>query len=206
MSQEYAPGRAVDVVGEGPTVLLWHGRGPNERGSLARLAEAVAGSGRRVVVPDWDSTADDGGRADLLSSLRFARETADHDPDELTLVGWSLGGIAAASLTLNQRRLGIGLQRTVLVASGAFPYDDPISGAPVGPAKQPVKRSTTVAFVHALRDELVTTEDVHRVHAEWSQAGWPVTLRELDADHFSIVEETADELASIVLRPPPRWE
>ncbi|KQY60478.1 hypothetical protein ASD11_13615 [Aeromicrobium sp. Root495] len=206
MTQEYAPGRLVDVVGEGPTVLLWHGRGPDNRLALTRLAAAVAASGRRVVVPDWDSTHEDGGRSDLLSSLRFARETADDDPDQLTLLGWSLGGIAAASLTLNQRRLGIGLARTVLVAAGAFPYDDPISGAPVGPAKPPVQRTTTVAFVHALRDELIATEDVHRAHADWSQAGWPVTLRELDADHFSIVEDTADEVASIVLRPPPSWE
>lgn len=206
MTQEYAPGRAVDVVGEGPTVLMWHGRGPDNRLALARLAGAVAASGRRVVVPDWDSTADDGGRADLLMSLRFARETAQDDPDELTLVGWSLGGIAAAGLTLHQRRLGIGLARTVLVAAGAFPYDNPISGSPVGPATPPVQRSTTVAFVHALRDELIPTEDVHRVHSEWSQAGWPVTLRELDADHFSIVDDTADEVASIVLRPPPAWE
>ncbi|RYJ05918.1 MAG: hypothetical protein EON52_09055, partial [Actinomycetales bacterium] len=89
-TQEYAPGRLVDVVGEGTTVLMWHGRGPDNRLALERLAAAVAASGRRVVVPDWDSTADDGGRADLLTSLRFARESADHDPDELTLLGWSL--------------------------------------------------------------------------------------------------------------------
>ncbi len=198
---EYAPGRAASVVGSGPTVLLWHGRGPNERLALARLAEEIAGHGRRVVVPDWDSTADDGGRADLLTSLRFARESADHDPDEVTLVGWSLGGVAAASLTLHQRRLGITLARTVCVAAGSFDRVDPISGSLLGDAPPRVERSTTIAFVHGLLDDFVLTDEVRRTHAQWNDAGWPTTLDELAADHFTIVDEHAATVAGIVVRP-----
>lgn len=67
MEVAYAPGRVADVVGNGPTVLLWHGSGPNERHALARLATAVATSGHRTVTPDWDVTSSDGGRADLLT-------------------------------------------------------------------------------------------------------------------------------------------
>jgi len=44
--------------------------------------------------------ADDGGRADLLDSVHFARERVDH-PDSLVLVGWSMGGLAAAGLTVD---------------------------------------------------------------------------------------------------------
>ena len=37
--EEYAAGRLLDSYGEsGPVVLLWHGRGPDERDVLARLA------------------------------------------------------------------------------------------------------------------------------------------------------------------------
>jgi len=198
---EYAPGRRADVTGDGPTVLLWHGRGPDERDALRPLAEAIAAHGRRTVVPDWDSTADDAGRADLLTSLRFARETADHDPGLLTLVGWSLGGIAAASLTLNQRRLGLVIARTVCVAAAPFPRIDPISGAMLGPATPPVQRTTTVAFVHGLRDELTPTDEVRRTHEQWHDSGWPVTLDELDADHFTIVAgRHAETIGGIVVR------
>mgnify|MGYP001627452120 CR=1 FL=1 len=204
MSQEYAPGRAVDVVGDGPTVLLWHGSGPNERRALAALAEAVAAHGRRVVVPDWDSTSPDLGRADLLGSLRFARESADHDPDELTLAGWSRGGIAAASLALHQRRLGIGFDRVVGIACTAFQHLDPITGARIETVTPPVQRSTTVAFVHGLRDDRATTEQAHQALADWTDAGWATTLTELDADHFTIVEEQAEPVASVICTPPTR--
>jgi len=199
---EYASGREAEVLGDGPTVLLWHGRGPNERDALRPLAEAVAAHGRRVVVPDWDSTAEDGGRADLFGSLRFARETAGHDPDRLTLCGWSLGGIAAASITLNQRRLGIGLARTALIAAAPFPRIDPISGAMLAAADPPVARDTTVAFVHGLSDDLTPTDRVHATHTQWVEAGWPATLDELDADHFTIVgPDHAPTIADIVVRP-----
>ena len=102
-------------------VLLWHGRGPNERGVLATLGRARRRAGPTVVVPDWSSEADDGGRADLLRSLRFTRETveaAGGDPGSLVLVGWSLGGTAAAGLTIHARRLGVGVARTVCLAGG----------------------------------------------------------------------------------------
>lgn len=199
MEVAYAPGRVADVVGDGPTVLLWHGSGPNERRALARLAAAVATSGHRTVTPDWDVTSSDGGRADLLTSLRFARETADHDPDELVLVGWSRGGVAAAGLTLNQRRLGIGLARTVCVAAAPFPRADPISGAMLGPASPPVARGTTVVFVTGLRDERTPIDEVRAVHRQWNQVGWPTTLHELDADHFSVVEDHAEDVAAVVV-------
>ncbi len=185
-------------LGTGPTVLLWHGRGPRESTALLPLAEEVAFRGRRAVVPDWDATADDGGRAALLTSLREARETSD-EPDALTLVGWSLGGIAAASLCVNQRRLGIGFGRVVCVAAAPFPRTDPISGRALGPAPARVERDTTVAFVTGLRDDLTPIDEVHATHRQWNDAGWPTTLHELDADHFSIVSDHAATIAEVVV-------
>src|SRR5215204_215731 len=111
-TEEYAPGRSIDIHGDGTKglVLIWHGRGPNERVALSPLATAVAAQDIRVLVADWNSQADDGGRADLLTSMRYAREHADAiglDPARLVVVGWSLGGTAAVSLAVHAKRLGL---------------------------------------------------------------------------------------------------
>jgi fermentation-respiration switch protein FrsA (DUF1100 family) len=123
---EYAAGRLADVFGEPtqPTVLLWHGQQPDARSSVRPLAELIAAHGLGVIAPDWDSYADDGGRADLLDSVHFARERVDH-PDSLVLVGWSMGGLAAAGLTVQAQRLGVAFAHTVCLA-GAFMVPDPI--------------------------------------------------------------------------------
>lgn len=69
--REYVEGLWADVHGHpadaGEIVLLWHGRGPSERDVLEPIASALTTVGRLVVVPDWDSTAYDGGR-----TARFA--------------------------------------------------------------------------------------------------------------------------------------
>src|SRR4030095_6009013 len=98
-TQEYAPGRSIDIHGDGTKglVLMWHGRGPNERAALSPLASAVAAQGIRVLVADWNSQADDGGRADLLTSMRYAREHADaigRDPARVGVGRGVLGGAA----------------------------------------------------------------------------------------------------------------
>ena len=199
MDLEHAPGRAVDVLGEGPTVLMWHGGSTDIRSSMGPLAAEVAERGRRVVVPDWDPLAADRGSTDVFTSLRFARETADHDPDELTILGWSMGGIAAASLCLNQRRLGIGFARVVLVAAAPFPRVDPISGERIGPATPPVERSTSVAFVNATHDQIIDLDDARATHDQWADVGWSTTFTEIDADHFTIVHDHARALADLVV-------
>lgn len=68
---EYAPERLADVYGDStqPTILLWHGMQANARTVLRPLAGLVAEHGAGVVAPDWDSHADDGGRAALLQSV-----------------------------------------------------------------------------------------------------------------------------------------
>ena len=144
---EYAAGRLADVFGTSspPTVLLWHGQQPDARCSVRPLADLLADHGLGVVVPDWDSSADDGGRADLLRSVHFARERLD-DPDCLVLVGWSMGGLAAAALTIEAQELGMGFAHTVCLA-GAFMVADPIFRHV--PETRAARRCTTVP-VHPL--------------------------------------------------------
>ena len=123
---EYAPGRLADVFGEPsqPTVLLWHGMQSDARSAVRTLAGLVAARGPAVVAPDWDAQADDNGRDDLLRSARFAAQRAGHEA--LVVVGWSMGGLAAAGLTINASRLDTALRHTVCLA-GAFTATDPIA-------------------------------------------------------------------------------
>src|SRR5687767_14482697 len=128
---EYAPGRRVDIHGDPArrTVLMWHGTQTDARASMRPLAQRLAECGAGVIVADWDSHAEDRGRADLLRSLRFARESSTPS-DGIVLVGWSLGGVAAAGATIHASRLGLRLRHTVCLA-GAFMVADPLSGDPL---------------------------------------------------------------------------
>src|SRR3954451_23369138 len=94
---EYAPGRLADLYGHpsDPTVLLWHGMQTDSRGAVVLLAEAIAVHRLFVVAADWNSHAPDAGRSDLLASVDFARHHGTGS-ERLILVGWSMGGLAAA--------------------------------------------------------------------------------------------------------------
>ena len=71
-----------------------------------------------------DSDADD--RDGLLTSVRDARARLE-DPDSLVVIGHGRSAVAAASLAIHQRRLGIGLDHVECVdADWLLP--DPLSG------------------------------------------------------------------------------
>lgn len=187
------------MIGDGPTVLMWHGRGPREADALLAIADLVSGRGRRVVVPEWDASAPDRGRSRLLETLQWSRDSADHDPDQLVLAGWSLGGIAAASLCLRQADTGVGLARVVCIAAAPFPRIDPLTGSALGPATPPVGVDTTVGFVTGTRDELIDLDAARACIDQWSAVGWPVTATEVDADHWSILSDHAAVVAAAVI-------
>ena len=193
---EYAPGRPADVhPGSGTGhVLLWHGRGPNERGVLATLAGLVARRGPTVVVPDWSSEAEDGGRADLLGSLRFTRDLVEaegRDPDTLVLVGWSLGGTAAAGLTIHARRLGVGVARTVCLAGG-FVAPDPISGEVLSGRVSTGREPAPFTLMHGIADDVAPVAMSRAFAQVLEQSRWPVELVELPTEHAGIVGTSHD--------------
>jgi dienelactone hydrolase len=185
---EYAPGRALDLIGEvGPTVLMWHGAQTDARSAMRPLAELVAGHGLTVVVPDWDSHAADGGRGHLLASAEFARERAG--ADGVVLVGWSLGGAAAAGLAISADRSGLAIAHTICLA-GAFVVRNPITGAPL-PARL---SSPPVPFklLHGSADDVVPAEISRSFAATLHDNGWPVEFVELAADHGAIAGAAYD--------------
>jgi dipeptidyl aminopeptidase/acylaminoacyl peptidase len=182
---EYAAGRHVDLYGDPAalSVLLWHGTQTDSRAAVGPLSELIAGHGLAVAAPGWDSHAADGGRSDLLRSVDFARERAV-DPDGLLLVGWSLGGLAAAGITVHAARFDVRFAHTVCLA-GAFMARDPVSGEkPTDGLSDGVASPFTL--LHGVADDVVPISQSRTFAAKLDKAGWPVDLVELDTDHGAI--------------------
>jgi dienelactone hydrolase len=192
---EYAAGRLADVVGRPsqPTVLLWHGQQADARSSVRSLVELLSDHGLGVVAPDWNSYSDDGGRGDLLNSVHFTRERVD-DPDGLVLVGWSMGGVAAAGLTIQAQQLGVAFAHTVCLA-GAFMVADPITGSiPANQMHGDAARSP-FTLLTGVADRVIPVAVAHDFAAALRRNDWPVEVVELPADHGSIAGATYDAVA-----------
>jgi dienelactone hydrolase len=187
---EYAHGRTLDLFddGAGPTVLMWHGAQTDARAAMRPLAQLLAGHGLTVVVPDWNSHADDGGRDDLLQSAAFARTHGGSDG--LVLVGWSMGGVAAAGLTINAERFDVSVRHTVCLA-GAFMARDPITASQLS-LPSPGQRSA-FTLLHGAADDVVPVEASRSFASLLSDNGWPVEFVELAADHGSIAGARYDD-------------
>ncbi|MBV8294063.1 MAG: esterase [Mycobacterium sp.] len=192
---EYAPGRFADVLGEPSqqTVVLWHGQQPDARATVRPLAERLVGHGLGVVVPDWNSFADDGGRADLLRSVQFARDRVD-DPDGLVLDGWSMGGVAAAGLTIQAPGLGVDFAHTVCLA-GAFMATDPIFDRVPAAQLDRGARRRPFTLLHGLADRVIPVAATRDFASALRRNDWPVQVVELPADHGSIAGASYDAVA-----------
>ena len=186
VTEQYAPGRSADLVGDmsQPTVLVWHGMQTDSRAAVGLLADALAAHRLGVVVPDWNSHADDGGRSDLLRSVSLAQSQAGAD-DGLVLVGWSMGGVAAAGLTLHAKQFDVTLRHTVCLG-GAFMAEDPIGGGHVGDALASATVGAPFTLLHGVRDDVVPVEASRAFAASLERVGWPVDVVELDTDHGAI--------------------
>ncbi|WP_436700449.1 hypothetical protein [Nocardioides sp. BYT-33-1] len=170
MQDQQAPGLNVAVHGHPnlDTLLLWHPAIGSDADAVGALASRIATRGGvRVVVPTWED-----GR-DLLRSVRYARQSAVHPPDRLSVVGYGAAGIAALSLAQHQQRLGIGLRRVTCV-DGAGDVGDPISGRPLG---APVARPDSVATEVDIVDVVASGNDwAGATVTAWQAAGWAATL------------------------------
>lgn len=180
---EYGPGRLVDVYGDAtqPTVLLWHGMQTDARAAFRPLAGMLAEHGASAVVPDWNSHADDGGRADLLGSLDFARDFASRG-NRIVLVGWSMGGAAAAAVALSGDAQ---LAHTVCLA-GAFMVPDPIFGRRATEHLSAQRIGAPFLLLHGRADDAVPVTASREFATALDRVGWPVELVELAADHGSV--------------------
>jgi dienelactone hydrolase len=168
----------------------------DSRGAVVLLAEAIAVHRLFVVAPDWNSHAPDAGRSDLLSSVDFARRHRTGS-ERLIVVGWSMGGLAAAGLTLHAEDLGDVIGHTVCLA-GAFTATDPISGRHLldgATGHGEGGASSSFTLLHGLHDDVVPFTASTTFAASLGRAGWPVEVVELDADHGSIAGARYDASA-----------
>lgn len=169
---------------------MWHGAQTDARATMRPLAERVADHGHRVVVPDWDSHAADRGFADLLGSLGFVRERRS-ELEALVLVGWSLGGAAAAGATFDAARLGLRLAGTVCLA-GAFMAIDPISGEHLPDRLEEMGTRPPFTLLHGVHDDVVPVDVTRKFAAMLREHSWPVELVELATDHGAIAGAAYD--------------
>ena len=138
-----------------PVVLVWHDRDQSATEALAAVGDLDA----TVVGGSWRPTADDGGREDLLTSVRDARaliEQQGGDPNDLGLIGFGLGAVAGAGLAQHAKRLGIGLG-TVICVTPRWDEPDPISGVLLS---GPPERVELVEDQAALAAAITRTERV----------------------------------------------
>lgn len=190
---DYSPGRSLEAFGrpDHGIALLWHGRGVDHGSSMRPLALRVARSGVLSLCVDWNSEASDGGRTDLLSSVRFARDLATQhglDPDSVVVAGWSLGGSAALSLATHSKRLGIGLGGVVLIAPGdGARLIEPITAAPLPQQFPPGAGRCRIDLTYGERDPLATPDLVSGLELRLRASGWDTSMHSVDADHAGVV-------------------
>lgn len=192
---EYAQGRFADVYGDPAqrTVLMWHGAQVDARATMRPLADHLAGYGVGVVVADWNSRADDRGRADLLASLHFAR-AASAAPDDIVLVGWSMGGVAAAGVSINAGLLNVKVAHTVCLA-GAFMAAEPLSGRPLPADLANYQVGAPFTLLHGVDDDVVPVAASEEFASMLRRHAWPVEVAELPTDHAGIAGAEYDPAA-----------
>jgi predicted esterase len=213
----YGHGKVLDTyaplaVVPSAVVLLWHGLGDDQRDVLEPLARATAALGVRVFVPDWQPSAPDGGRAQLLASLSFTREyslTSEHsatrpgadlasqpgDPG-IVLAGWSRGGKAAAGLAVNPQAVDGWRPRALVCLGSGFRNPAPTTGSSVlADAARTTATPVPCWLVHGTTDRVVAPSGSHELAAILTERGWPVQLEEPPTDHSGVVMAEYDPVA-----------
>ncbi|MFJ5229491.1 alpha/beta hydrolase [Kitasatospora sp. NPDC088391] len=183
-----------------PVVLLWHGRGPDERDVLAPLARAAAARGLRVLVPDWRPDAPDVGRAQLLASAALARELAAGA--RLVLAGWSLGAKAAVGAALNPAAFAGWRPDAVVAFAGSYATPAPSTGTtPLDdlPAAAP---GVPFHLLHGTADTVVDPARTRELHAALLAHGHPATLAEPPTDHAGVIGTAYSPTAARCLPTP----
>ncbi|MFB7248904.1 alpha/beta hydrolase [Streptomyces populi] len=194
-----ASGKLLDVYqpagasGPVPAVLLWHGRGPDERDVLALVARAAAKLGVIVLVPDWRPDAPDGGRTHLRESAVFVRQNVSDfggDPERIALAGWSLGGKAAVGVALNPAAFGDWRPQAIVGIAGSYASAAPTTGTvPIDDLRRggSLLPPIPVWLVHGTADSVVDIERSRELRSALMEQGWPASLNEVATDHAGVI-------------------
>lgn len=194
-----ASGQRLDVYrpatapAASPVVLLWHGRGPDERDVLAPLARAAASLGVVCLVPDWRPDADDSGRTHLRESAMFVQQNAAEfggDTGRIALAGWSLGSKAAIAAAIDPGALDGWRPRAVVGIAGGYTRPEPLTGrAPIDELTRADESLSAIPvwLIHGSADPVVDVQQSRQLHAALQHRGWPTSLYEPDTDHAGVI-------------------
>jgi predicted esterase len=173
------------------TVLLWHGRGKDERDVLGPLADHAAELGLLVLVPDWRSDEPDGGWTQLHESVDFLRERAADwggDPGRTVLAGWSLGARAAMATVLRPPRDGWRPSAVVGIAGNYLTSSDPRMGpAAIDDLVVTGQAPVPLWLRHGASDAVVDVRSAREFAPVAEAHGWPVSYTESQSDHAGVV-------------------
>ncbi|NUP35248.1 MAG: carboxylesterase family protein [Streptomycetaceae bacterium] len=185
--------RSAGAPDAAPAVLLWHGRGPDERDVLAPVARAAAALGVVVLVPDWRPDAPDGGRTHLRESAAFVRRNVAEfggDPGRIVLGGWSRGGKAAVGVAVRPAAFDGWRPHAVVGVAGAYGSAAPSTGTvPLDDLRRGGDQPSPVPvwLVHGTADPVVDVERSRELHTALLERGWPTSLDEVATDHAGVV-------------------
>ncbi|QMU74182.1 alpha/beta fold hydrolase [Streptacidiphilus sp. P02-A3a] len=173
------------------TVLLWHGRGKQERDVLAPLAARAAEQGLLVLVPDWRCDAPDSGWSQLHESVDFLRAHAEDwggDADRAVLAGWSLGARAALATVLRPAREGWRPAAVVGIAGNYLTSSDPRMGPAAAADIATTEQSPVPLWLHhGAQDAVVDVRSAREFTPVARAHGWPVRYQESPTDHAGVV-------------------
>ncbi len=184
-----------------PPVLVWHGRGPNERQMLRPLAAQLADAGAVVIVPDFSPLSADGGRAALVASIDWALERfedLDANLHRLCLIGWSFGARAAVGYVLEQSAPAFG---RVIGLAGSYASRPPTSSAPpLDLAEQ--QSAARFLLVHGRDDSINSIGESENLHRKLVRAGTDSEFVPVDTDHAGVIFARFDERLGICVPEP----
>ncbi|MFE1776209.1 alpha/beta hydrolase [Streptomyces sp. NPDC059008] len=183
--------RPAGTPGPAPTVLLWHGAGPDERDVLAPLARTAAARGLLVLVPDWRPDAADGGRGHLLESLCFVRKEAGGlggDGESFALAGWSAGAGATLGVALRPEVADGWRPSAVVGLAGRYDLPARTTGsAPLTDLAAGLDPAVPVHLVHGSRDVVLDARHSRDLAEALRTAGRPAALQEPATDHAGVI-------------------
>ncbi|MGN6325619.1 alpha/beta hydrolase family protein [Pseudolysinimonas sp.] len=198
-------------------VILLHGgfwRAAYDRRHLRHLAAALAGLGHRVALPEYRRVGDAGGGDpgtfdDARRILRDVPPLLGVDPGDVVVGGHSAGGhlaiLAAVGAATPPRRvvalagvLDVAAAHRARLSDGAVAAllgerdPDPVRIAAIDPMVLELPDGEVV-LVHGRRDDVVPADHSTRYAARDDR----IRLELLDADHFDVIDPTADAFGAV---------
>jgi hypothetical protein len=204
-TDQYRENAVADIVSPSGAVLgallLWHGRGDAERGSLRGIAAALSHRGVLVIVPDLIPSSDSPG---LIESMRFAaRLFSEANLAERSRVigGWSWGArsaICAPTETLEWHGA------RVLALSGRYDLPSPFTGSLAISTK--LNALDEVLLVHAKQDSINPSASSVNLAEALGSAGTRSTLLQPEGDHASTIGSRFDHDLQLCFPSPETLE